>query len=155
MDNTQDFLGNDSEVSCITLQHEYDPYLPTHPSPVIPEETLEDGINTPPPSCVNTPHTFLRTPTPVNSTTPITVDKPVQTPSEPVSKKSLQGKKNSHEQKVFVETHSTPSTSEIVLNPPLKLQKTQPSTSMKEKNVQPPTLVQGDLSTGIVYCPVL
>ena len=55
MDNTQDLLGNDSEVSCITLQHEYDPYLPTHPSTVIPEETLEEGINTPPPiSCIYT-----------------------------------------------------------------------------------------------------
>ena len=93
--------------------------------------------------------------TPVNSPTPIAVVKPVQTPSEPVSEKSLQGKKNSHKQKVSVETHSTPSTSEIVVNPPLKLQKTQPSTSMGENNVQPATPVQGDLSKGNVSCPVI
>ena len=69
MDNTQDLLGNDSMVHCNTLQHEYEPYLPTHSSPVIPEETLEEGINTPPPPHVYTPHAFLRMPIPVNSPT--------------------------------------------------------------------------------------
>ena len=116
---------------------------------------MEEGINTPPPPHVYTPHAFLRMPAPVNSPTPIAVVKPVQTPSGPVSKKSLQGKKSSHKQKLSVETHSTPSTSKVNVNSPLKLQKTQPSTSMEENNVLPSTPVLGDLSKGNVSCLVL
>ena len=109
---------------------------------------------TSPTSCIYTT-CLLRMPTPVNSPTLIAVVKPVHTLSEPVSEKSLQDKKSNHKRKLSVETHSTLLTSEVTVNPPLKLQKTQPFTSMEENNVQPPTPVQGDLSKGNVSCPVI
>ena len=59
MDCSQDLLEFDSKVNRINIPRESDPFLPVLPSPDIPEEPLEDGLNTP-------PVTPLQPPTPMH-----------------------------------------------------------------------------------------
>ena len=60
MDSLQDLIGEDSEVSRINFLRDSDSMLPILPSPKVPEEKLEDGLNTPPFPPLHSPHLFLR-----------------------------------------------------------------------------------------------
>ena len=60
MDCSQDLLELDSEIGRINLLKDSDPFLPVLPSPEISEEPLEDGLNTPPVTPLQSPHAFLK-----------------------------------------------------------------------------------------------
>ena len=60
MDYSQDLLEFDSEVNRINIPGESDPFLPVLPLPDIPEEPLEDRINTPPVTPLQYPHAFVK-----------------------------------------------------------------------------------------------
>ena len=60
MDCSQDLLELDSEVHRINIPREGDPFLPLLPSPDIPEEPLEDGLNIPPVTPLHSPHAFVK-----------------------------------------------------------------------------------------------
>ena len=60
MDCSQDLLEFDSEVNKINIPRESDPFLPMLPSPDIPEEPLDDGLNTLPVTPLHSPHAFLK-----------------------------------------------------------------------------------------------
>ena len=60
MDYSQDLLEFDSEVNRINIPRESDPFLPVLPSSNIPEEPLEDGLNTPPITSLQFPHAFVK-----------------------------------------------------------------------------------------------
>ena len=60
MDCSQDLLEFDSEVNRINIPRESDPFLPVLPSPDIPEEPLEYGLNTPPATPLQSPHAFVK-----------------------------------------------------------------------------------------------
>ena len=60
MDCSQDLLEFDSEVNRINIPRESDPFLPALPSPDIPEEPLEDGLNTLPVTPLQSPHAFVK-----------------------------------------------------------------------------------------------
>ena len=60
MDCSQDLLGLDSEIGRMNIPRDSDPFLPVLPSPEIPEEPLEDGLNTPPVTPLHSPHAFLK-----------------------------------------------------------------------------------------------
>ena len=60
MDCSQELLELDSEISRISIFKESDPLLPVLPSPDIPEEPLEEGLNTPPMTPLHSLHAFLK-----------------------------------------------------------------------------------------------
>ena len=60
MDYSQDLLELDGEISRINDFKDSDTFLPVLPSPEIFEETLEDGLNTPPVTGYNPPIHFVR-----------------------------------------------------------------------------------------------
>ena len=60
MDCSQDLLELDSEISRINIFRDSDPFLPVLPSPEISEEPLEEGLNTPPVTPLQSPHVFLK-----------------------------------------------------------------------------------------------
>ena len=60
MDNSQDELGMDNENNRTVLLRESDPFLPVIPSPEIEEEPLEEGLNAPPTTPLQSPSTFLK-----------------------------------------------------------------------------------------------
>ena len=60
MDCSQDLLEFDNEVNRINIPRESDPFLPVLPSPDIPEEPLEDGLNTPPITPLQSTHAFVK-----------------------------------------------------------------------------------------------
>ena len=60
MDYSQDLLEFDSEVNRINVPRGSDPFLPVLPSPDIPEEPLEDGLNTPPVTPLQSLHAFIK-----------------------------------------------------------------------------------------------
>ena len=60
MDCSQDLLELDSEISRINIFKDSDPFLPVLPPPEISEESLEDGLNTPPVTPLQSPHAFLK-----------------------------------------------------------------------------------------------
>ena len=60
MDCSQDLLEFDSEVNRMNIPRESDPFLPVLSSMDIPEEPLEDGLNTPPVTLLQFPHAFVK-----------------------------------------------------------------------------------------------
>ena len=60
MDCSQDLLELDSEIRRINILKGSDPFLPMLPSPDLPEESLADGLNTPPVTTLHSPHAFLK-----------------------------------------------------------------------------------------------
>ena len=60
MDCSQDLLELDSEISRINNFKYSDPFLPVLPSLEISEEPLEDGLNTPPVTPLQSPMHFLK-----------------------------------------------------------------------------------------------
>ena len=60
MDCSQDLLELDSEISRINIFKDSNPFLPVLPSPEISEEPLEDGLNAPPVTPLQSPHAFLK-----------------------------------------------------------------------------------------------
>ena len=60
MDCSQDLLELDSEISRMNILKESDPFLPVLPSSDIPEESLADGLTTPPVTPLHSPHAFLK-----------------------------------------------------------------------------------------------
>ena len=60
MDCSQDLLGLDSEISRINIFKDSDPFLPVLPSLELSEEPLEDGLNIPPVTPIQSPHAFLK-----------------------------------------------------------------------------------------------
>ena len=60
MDCSQDLLEFDSEVKRINIPRESDPFLPVLPSPDIPEEHLEDGLNIPSVTPLQSPNAFVK-----------------------------------------------------------------------------------------------
>ena len=60
MDCSQDLLELDSEIGRINILKESDPLLPVLPSPDIPEEPSEEGLNTLPLTPLHSPHAFLK-----------------------------------------------------------------------------------------------
>ena len=60
MDCSQDLLELDSEIIRINNFKDSDPFLPVLPSLEISEEPLEDGLNTPPVTPLQSPQTFLK-----------------------------------------------------------------------------------------------
>ena len=60
MDCSQDLLELDSEIGRINILKESDPLLPVLPLPDIPEEPLEEGLNTLPMTPLHSPHAFLK-----------------------------------------------------------------------------------------------
>ena len=60
MDSSQDLLELDSEICRINLLRDSDPFLHVLPSPEIPVEPLEDGLNTPPVASLHSPNAFLK-----------------------------------------------------------------------------------------------
>ena len=91
MDCSQDLPEPDSEISRINNFKDSDPFLPVLPSPEISEEPLEDGLNTPPVTPIQSPHVFLKeerwlfSPPPVVLTTytHFEVKPPLDTPDTP------------------------------------------------------------------------
>ena len=59
MDCSNDLLELDSEINGINNFRDSDPFLPVLPSLQISEEPLEDGLNTPPVTPLQSPHAFL------------------------------------------------------------------------------------------------
>ena len=60
MDNSQDELGMDNGNKRTVLLREGDPFLPVIPSPEIEEEPLEEELNAPPTTPLQSPCTFLK-----------------------------------------------------------------------------------------------
>ena len=60
MDCSQDLLELDSEISRTNFLRGSDPFLPVIPSLEIKEESLEDGLNTPPVTPLHSPQAFLK-----------------------------------------------------------------------------------------------
>ena len=60
MDCSQDSLELDGEISRINIFKGSDPFLPVVPSPEIFEEPLEDGLNAPPVTPLQSPYAFLK-----------------------------------------------------------------------------------------------
>ena len=60
MDCSHDLLELDSEISRINILKGSDALLPVLPSLDIPEEPLEEGLNTPPVTPLHSPHAFLK-----------------------------------------------------------------------------------------------
>ena len=60
MDHSQDLLELGNEISRISILRDSDTFLPVLPSPEISEEHLEDGLNTPPVTPLQSPHAFLK-----------------------------------------------------------------------------------------------
>ena len=60
MDNSQDELEIDNENNRTIFLRESDPFLPVIPSPEIEEEPLEGGLNAPPTTPIQSPHTSLK-----------------------------------------------------------------------------------------------
>ena len=57
---SQDLLELDSEIGRINLLKDSDPFLPVLPSKEIPEEPLEDGLDTLPVTPLHSLHPFLK-----------------------------------------------------------------------------------------------
>ena len=80
MDNSQDEIGLDIENNRTVFLKESDPFLPVIPSPKIEEEPLEEGLKTPPPTPLHSPHAFLKedrrlfSPPPVLTVAPTKLD---------------------------------------------------------------------------------
>ena len=60
MDCSQDLLELDSEINRINIFKDSDPFLSVLPSLEISEKPLEDGLNTPPVTPLQSPHAFLK-----------------------------------------------------------------------------------------------
>ena len=60
MDYSQELLEFDSEVNRINIPRESDPFLPVLPLLDIPEEPLEDRLNTPPVTPLQCSHAFVK-----------------------------------------------------------------------------------------------
>ena len=60
MDCSKDLLELDNEISSINDFKDSDPFLPVLPSPEISEEPLEDGLDTPPVTPLQSSMHFLR-----------------------------------------------------------------------------------------------
>ena len=80
MDNPQDNIGFDTENNRTVFLRESDPFLPVIASPEIEEGLLEEGLETPPPTPIHSPHAFLKedrrlfSPLPVLTETPTKLD---------------------------------------------------------------------------------
>ena len=80
MDSSQDELGIDNENNRTMFLRESDPFLPVIPLSEIKEEPLEEGLNTPPTTPLNSPHAFLKedrrlfSPPPVLTVAPTKLD---------------------------------------------------------------------------------
>ena len=60
MGSSQDELGIDNENNRTIFLRDNDLFLPMIPLPEIKEESLEGGLNSPPPTPLQSPHAFLK-----------------------------------------------------------------------------------------------
>ena len=100
MDCSQDLLELDSEINRINIFKDSDPFLPVLPSPEISEEPLEDGLNTPPVTPLQSSHVFIKEerwlfPLPPEVST-LSTHSEVKPPSDPLDTTEIRLKPTPH-----------------------------------------------------------